>query len=58
MRGTSPPSGTSGRGLWLVNQVSDLVQMRSDGSGSVVRVRMNVAAEGSGAYPSPERLPV
>ena len=57
-RETPPPSGTSGRGLWLVNQVSDLVQMRSDGAGSVVRVHMNVAAEGSGAYPSPEPVPV
>jgi anti-sigma regulatory factor (Ser/Thr protein kinase) len=37
-------AGASGRGLWLVNQVGDLVQMRSSGGSSVVRLRMNVAA--------------
>jgi anti-sigma regulatory factor (Ser/Thr protein kinase) len=29
---------TSGRGLWLANQVCDLVQMRSFGGGSAVRI--------------------
>ncbi len=38
------PAAASGRGLWLINQVSDLVQMRSSDGGSVVRLRMNVAA--------------
>jgi anti-sigma regulatory factor (Ser/Thr protein kinase) len=37
-------SGINGRGLWLVNQVSDLVQMRSSVDGNVVRVHMTVAA--------------
>lgn len=31
-----------GRGLWLVNQVCDLVQIRSSADGTVVRVRMDL----------------
>ncbi|HVF74986.1 MAG TPA: sensor histidine kinase [Acidimicrobiales bacterium] len=31
-----------GRGLWLVNQLCDLVQVRSSAAGSIVRLRMNV----------------
>jgi anti-sigma regulatory factor (Ser/Thr protein kinase) len=31
---------TSGRGLWLVNQVCDLVQIRSSKSGSAVRIHL------------------
>ena len=30
----------NGRGLWIANQVCDLVQVRSDTSGSVVRLHM------------------
>jgi anti-sigma regulatory factor (Ser/Thr protein kinase) len=33
----------SGRGLWLVNQLCDLVQIRSSPAGSVVRIHMRVA---------------
>jgi len=33
-----PPSATSGRGLWLVNQLCDLVQLRSCERGTVVRM--------------------
>jgi anti-sigma regulatory factor (Ser/Thr protein kinase) len=33
-----------GRGLWLVNQLCDLVQLRSSPAGNVVRVHMSVAA--------------
>ena len=40
-RSRPAPDRPSGRGLWLVNQVCDLVQIRSDGSGSVVRIRLN-----------------
>jgi anti-sigma regulatory factor (Ser/Thr protein kinase) len=32
-----------GRGLWMVNQLCDLVQIRSDADGAGVRVRMNVS---------------
>jgi anti-sigma regulatory factor (Ser/Thr protein kinase) len=32
--------GLGGRGLWLVNQLCDLVQVRSSAAGCVVRVRM------------------
>ena len=32
-----------GRGLWLVNQLCDLVQLRSSQAGNVVRVHMSVA---------------
>ena len=31
---------TGGRGLWLINQVCDLVELRSDGDGSSVRVHV------------------
>ena len=34
------PEQPSGRGLWLVNQLCDLVQIRSSPRGSVVRVHM------------------
>ena len=32
------PEACSGRGVWLVNQLCDLVQIRSNPTGSVVRV--------------------
>jgi hypothetical protein len=31
---------SSGRGLWLANQLFDLVQIRSNGSGAVVRMHL------------------
>jgi anti-sigma regulatory factor (Ser/Thr protein kinase) len=36
------PSQLEGRGLWLVNQLCDLVQIRSFASGSVVRIHMRL----------------
>jgi anti-sigma regulatory factor (Ser/Thr protein kinase) len=36
------PAQASGRGLWLVNQLCDLVQMRSQRSGTTVRVHMGL----------------
>ncbi len=36
------PTQLRGRGLWLVNQLCDLVQIRSAGSGSVVRLLMSL----------------
>jgi anti-sigma regulatory factor (Ser/Thr protein kinase) len=38
------PTQLRGRGLWLVNQLCDLVQIRSGGSGSVVRLQMSLEA--------------
>jgi anti-sigma regulatory factor (Ser/Thr protein kinase) len=35
------PDTGGGRGLWLVNQLCDLVQVRTNDSGSVVRLHMN-----------------
>jgi anti-sigma regulatory factor (Ser/Thr protein kinase) len=35
-----PPDGVSGRGLWLVNHLCDLVQLRSSPAGTVVRVHV------------------
>jgi anti-sigma regulatory factor (Ser/Thr protein kinase) len=35
-----PTTGSSGRGLWMVNQLCDLVQLRSSVAGTVVRVHM------------------
>lgn len=37
-----PPSSTGGRGLWLANQLCDLVQLRSLGDGVVTRMRVRV----------------
>jgi anti-sigma regulatory factor (Ser/Thr protein kinase) len=36
---------TSGRGVWLVNQLCDLVQIRSGSDGTVVRVQKRLADE-------------
>jgi anti-sigma regulatory factor (Ser/Thr protein kinase) len=36
------PSQLEGRGLWLVNQLCDLVQIRSSASGNVVRLHMRM----------------
>jgi anti-sigma regulatory factor (Ser/Thr protein kinase) len=36
------PEQWNGRGLWLVNQLCDLTQIRSDAAGSVVRVHMGL----------------
>jgi anti-sigma regulatory factor (Ser/Thr protein kinase) len=34
------PAADSGRGLWLINQVCDLVEMRCDGDGMTLRLHM------------------
>jgi anti-sigma regulatory factor (Ser/Thr protein kinase) len=40
-----PPDVTSGgRGLWLVNHLCDLVQLRSSRAGNVVRLHMSLSA--------------
>ena len=36
------PAQTAGRGLWLVNQLCDLVQIRSSAAGTSVRVHMSL----------------
>lgn len=41
-RSLPPVEEIGGRGLWLVNQLCDLVEMRSDAGGTVVRVSMRV----------------
>lgn len=41
-----PPDATGGHGLWLVRQVCDLVELHSDGSGTVVRFHMDLPAPG------------
>jgi anti-sigma regulatory factor (Ser/Thr protein kinase) len=38
------PDSLTGRGLWLVNQICELVQLRSSRNGTVVRVHTTVAA--------------
>lgn len=41
----APPSGaTAGRGLWITNQLSDLVQIRPGPTGTVVRLTWRVGA--------------
>lgn len=37
-RSTPPPSAENGRGLWLANQLCDLVQIRSTDDGTVIRL--------------------
>jgi len=36
------PTQVGGRGLWIANQVCDLVQIRSGAAGTVVRLHMNI----------------
>jgi anti-sigma regulatory factor (Ser/Thr protein kinase) len=36
------PDATGGHGLWLVYQVCDLVELRSDDSGTVIRMHMAI----------------
>lgn len=38
-----------GHGLWIVNQVCDEVEMRSDETGTTIRLHMNVPARGPAA---------
>lgn len=44
-----PPDALGGHGLWLVNQVCDLVEMRSgrSGEGTTVRLHMRIPAAGA-----------
>jgi anti-sigma regulatory factor (Ser/Thr protein kinase) len=37
-----------GHGLWIVNQVCDQVEMRSDKTGTTIRLHMNLPAAGAG----------
>ncbi len=37
-----PPDAAGGHGLWLVHQVCDLVEVRSDSSGTTIRMHMAV----------------
>jgi anti-sigma regulatory factor (Ser/Thr protein kinase) len=41
-RNCPPPAALGGRGLYLVNQVCDLVQLRSSPEGSVIRILMRL----------------
>jgi anti-sigma regulatory factor (Ser/Thr protein kinase) len=36
-----PPSGARGRGLWLASELCDVLQVWSDGGGTVVRLRFD-----------------
>ena len=40
------PDATGGHGLWLVYQVCDLVELRSDGTGTVIRMHMALELPG------------
>jgi anti-sigma regulatory factor (Ser/Thr protein kinase) len=40
------PDATGGHGLWLVRQVCDLVELHSDGDGTIVRLHMDIPAPG------------
>ena len=36
------PDATGGHGLWLVYQVCDLVELRSDATGTIIRMHMGI----------------
>lgn len=42
-------TGTGGRGMWLVNQLCDLVQVRSGSAGTVVRIHLGPDASAAGS---------
>lgn len=37
-----PTDAPGGRGLWLMNQLCDLVELRSDASGTIIRLHINI----------------
>jgi hypothetical protein len=39
-----PMDRLGGRGLWLCNQICDLVQIHSNGAGTVIRLHIKMAA--------------
>jgi len=41
-RRSLPATAESGRGLWMINHLCDLSQLRSDGSGTTIRLHMAV----------------
>jgi anti-sigma regulatory factor (Ser/Thr protein kinase) len=41
-RALAPPSSIGGRGLWLINHLCDLVQIRATSTGTVVRMQQHV----------------
>jgi anti-sigma regulatory factor (Ser/Thr protein kinase) len=41
-RRAPPPGASGGHGLWLVHQVCDRVDLRSDHDGTVIRMRMSL----------------
>lgn len=42
------PGASGGHGLWLVHQVCDLVELRSDATGTTIRMHMSVHPEQAG----------
>jgi len=42
-RRAPPPDALGGHGLWLVHQVCDLVELRSDNTGTTIRMHMSVS---------------
>jgi anti-sigma regulatory factor (Ser/Thr protein kinase) len=41
-RRTPAPDALDGHGLWLVHQVCDLVELRSDNTGTTIRMHMSI----------------
>jgi anti-sigma regulatory factor (Ser/Thr protein kinase) len=52
------PDATGGHGLWLVYQVCDLVELRSDETGTTIRMHMAIQLPGlpDGQRPTAGRL--
>ena len=51
------PDATGGHGLWLVHQVCDLVELRSDETGTSIRMHMAIRLPDMVPGQAPGRLP-
>ena len=54
--GRQPPAAdaSGGHGLWLVHQICDKVELRSDAGGTTIRLHMSLSPPGRGARDSPD----
>jgi anti-sigma regulatory factor (Ser/Thr protein kinase) len=52
--GRQPPAAdaSGGHGLWLVHQICDKVDLRSDSDGTTIRLHMSLAPRGRGGHGS------
>jgi anti-sigma regulatory factor (Ser/Thr protein kinase) len=55
--GRQPPAAdaSGGHGLWLVHQICDKVELRSDSSGTTIRLHLSLSPPGPEGRDSPDR---